>query len=48
MNNSEPTFKSVFGASWDDLPPVMKQHYANQPYSNDEVTVEGTLDVVDP
>lgn len=46
MRNSEPTFKAVFGASWDALPPVMKQHYANRPYSNDEVTVEGTLDVM--
>lgn len=41
----EPIFKSVFGASWNALPPVMKKHYANRPYSNDLATVEGTLDV---
>ncbi len=42
----EPIFKPVFGASWDDLPPVMKKHYANRPYTNDVVTVEGHLDVM--
>lgn len=41
----EPTFKSIFGESWDKLPPVMKKHYANHPYSNQVTTVEGTLDV---
>lgn len=40
---SEPIFKSIFGASWDDLPPVIKKHYANRPYTSDRVTVEGTL-----
>lgn len=44
---SEPTFKSIFGTeSWDDLPPVMKAHYANRPYSHDEFLVKGTLDVM--
>lgn len=41
----EPTFKPIFGDAWDDLPPVIKKHYANRPYTNDKVTVEGHLDV---
>ena len=40
-----PIFKSVFGKKWDELPLVMKKHYANYPYSNDDYVVEGTLDV---
>lgn len=47
MNHkSEPTFKSVFGEAWDDLPPVMHKHYANHPYTDDITTVEGILDVM--
>lgn len=46
MSKSEPIFKSIFGASWNDLPPVMKKHYANRPYTDDEGIVEGTLDVM--
>lgn len=42
----QPTFQPVFGESWDALPPVMKKHYANRPYSTDEVRVEGKLDVM--
>lgn len=41
----EPTFKPVFGADWDKLPPVLRAHYANRPYTTDEVVVEGVLDV---
>lgn len=44
--HEEPIFKSIFGAAWDDLPPVMKKHYANRPYSDDVSVVEGTLDVM--
>lgn len=43
---ADPIFKSIFGASWDGLPPVMKKHYANRPYTDDETVVEGTLDVM--
>lgn len=42
---SEPTFKPVFGADWEKLPPVLRAHYANRPYTNDEVVAEGVLDV---
>ncbi len=43
---NEPTFKSIFGDSWDELPPVIKAHYANRPYSDNETICEGTLDVM--
>ena len=42
---NEPTFKSVFGKSWYELPPVMKKHYAIRPYSSEETVVTGVLDV---
>lgn len=42
---SQPTFKPVFGDDWDKLPPVLRAHYANRPYSDDEVVVEGVLDI---
>jgi hypothetical protein len=43
---SDPIFKSIFGESWNDLPPIMKKHYSNRPYTDDEGVVEGTLDVM--
>lgn len=42
---ARPIFQTVFGAHWDSLPAVMKKHYANRPYCNDNVIVEGVLDV---
>jgi len=42
----EPIFKSIFGKSWDELPPVMKMHYANRPYTQDQNSVAGTVDVM--
>ncbi len=42
---NEPTFKAVFSKEWDALPPVMKKHYANHPYSTNVTTVEGNLEV---
>ena len=44
--NRQPIFQSIFGEAWETLPPVMHRHYANRPYSNDQVTVEGYLDVM--
>ena len=41
----EPTFKAIFGKDWEALPPVMKKHYANRPYSSDVTVVEGKLEV---
>lgn len=42
---NEPIFKSIFGNAWDSLPIVMKKHYANRPYQDDKVTVEGMMKV---
>lgn len=42
----QPIFKGIFGEAWEDLPPVMRRHYANRSYSDDRVTVEGYLDVM--
>ena len=43
---NEPIFKSVFGKSWNELPPVLIKHYANRPYTNDETAVKGRLEVM--
>ncbi len=43
---SEPIFCSVFGESWNDLPPVLQKHYANRPYTDDELIVDGKLDIM--
>lgn len=43
---SDPIFKSIFGTTWEELPPIMHKHYANRPYTDDEVIVEGMLDVM--
>lgn len=43
--NNEPIFQKIFGVSWERLPPVMKNHYAVRPNSNDMVKVEGHLDI---
>jgi predicted DCC family thiol-disulfide oxidoreductase YuxK len=45
QSHDAPIFKAVFGKDWDALPPVMQQHYAVRPYSDDVVQVQGTLDV---
>lgn len=43
---TDPIFKPIFGPDWDSLPLVIKRHYANRPYSNDSVVVDGVLDVM--
>lgn len=43
---NEPIFKSIFGDKWEDLPSVIKKHYANRPYTQDETTVKGVLNVM--
>lgn len=40
-----PIFQSIFAESWNALPPVMHKHYANRPYSRDQVTTEGIMEV---
>ncbi|MCC3862122.1 DUF4166 domain-containing protein [Pseudemcibacter aquimaris] len=42
---SEPIFKSIFGECWDDLPAVMKKHYANTPFSSDVTKTSGLMKV---
>ncbi|MCF6263412.1 MAG: DUF4166 domain-containing protein [Xanthomonadales bacterium] len=39
-------FESIFGDAWNELPAVIRKHYANRPYSNDTVIVVGNLDVM--
>ncbi len=41
----EPTFKPIFGSSWETLPAALKLHYANRPFTQDVVKVKGLLDV---
>lgn len=43
--NKEPIFKSVFAEQWENLPVVMKKHYANCPYSSDVVSIDGKMDI---
>lgn len=43
---NEPIFKSIFGDSWEKLPPVIKKHYSNRPYTQDVTRVTGVLDVM--
>lgn len=45
MNQEEdmPTFAPIFGAQWQALPPALRAHYANRPYSRDVVTVTGKM-----
>lgn len=42
----EPIFKNIFGQAWNALPPVMRKHYANRPYTDDLTIAEGVLDVM--
>ena len=39
----EPTFKNIFGESWQHLPAVMHKHYANRPYTDDVTVAEGIM-----
>ncbi len=45
MTIDVPIFQSIFGQQWPLLPSVMHKHYANRPYCNDVVTVEGIMKV---
>ena len=38
-------FKAVFGSDWERLPIVFQKRYMHHPYSNDQFTVEGTMDI---
>ncbi len=41
-----PIFENIFGDDWSKLPPVIRKHYANRPYSDDTVIVTGHLTVM--
>ena len=41
----EPIFKPIFADTWNSLPPAIQKHYANRPYCDDHVVVEGTLNI---
>lgn len=45
MRDTNPIFEGIFGSAWNDLPPVMKKHYTNRAYHDDEVVVEGSLTI---
>ncbi len=45
MQSNEPGFQLIFKSTWDTLPPVFLKRYANRPYSNDFITVEGKMEV---
>ena len=44
-NYYNPIFKSVFGESWDMLPKILRKHYAIRPYSNDNIKLEGVMNI---
>jgi hypothetical protein len=43
--SDNPIFQDIFGKTWNELPIIMKRHYANHPYSNDVAKVEGVMNV---
>lgn len=43
--SNEPIFKNVFGHVWDAIPEVIRRRYDIKPYSDECITVEGTMDV---
>ena len=43
--NGEPIFKSIFGDTWQAMPPVMHKHYANRPFSDDSYSCSGPMRV---
>ncbi len=42
---SDPIFKNIFANDWDDLPSVIKKHYANRPYCSDQYVAQGVMKV---
>lgn len=45
LSETPPIFQDIFGDAWHRLPLVMRRHYANRPFSDDQYRVEGRLDV---
>lgn len=44
-DESQPIFQAVFGDLWSSLPVVLKKRYANKPYTDDVVKLEGVMDI---
>jgi predicted DCC family thiol-disulfide oxidoreductase YuxK len=40
-----PIFEPILGSDWARLPPLMRERFAIRPFSDDALTLEGTLDV---
>ena len=45
MSNYSPIFQSIFGAAWHRLPVVFQKRYANRPFCQDAIVVEGRMAV---
>lgn len=44
-NEGLPLFANVLSKDWELLSPVMKKRFSNRPYSNDVVTVKGSMTI---
>lgn len=42
-NSKEPVFKQLLGERWNELGPVIREHYFLRPYSADAVSVDGIM-----
>lgn len=45
-NNNDPIFKQILGTQWDELGPVIRNHYFLKPYSEDYICVKGEMDEI--
>ena len=45
VDRDKPIYQSLFGFDGEHLPHVIQRHYANRPYSDDRMTIEGVLDI---
>jgi len=44
--NNEPIIKQILGSQWDELAPIIKDHYFLKPYSSDYICVKGQMDEI--
>lgn len=45
MKQVNPIFKSLFGSTWDILPPVFHKRYGNRPFCNEIIVVQGNMNI---
>lgn len=43
--NNQPIFKEVFGDKWHQLPQILKNRYANRPFCQDVIRLEGLMKI---